>query len=214
ANLILQEVERVAADIHIVPDFGGLRYSGVRLGQMGEFTYLTTMSKPISGWGAFFKKSEDYLVAVIGLILMAPAMALIAAAIKLSSDGPIFFRQRRHGYNHKVIEVLKFRTMTCLDDGDKVVQATRNDQRITRVGAILRRTSLDELPQLINVLKGEMSIVGPRPHALAHNTYYDDLVEKYANRHRVKPGITGWAQVHGFRGETKNPEKMAQRIRC
>ena len=125
----------------------------------------------------------------------------------------MLFRQRRHGYNHKIIEVLKFRSMTCMDDGGQVVQATRKDPRITGVGRILRRTSLDELPQLINVLKGEMSIVGPRPHALAHNSYYGDIVENYANRHRVKPGITGWAQVHGFRGETENPEMMAQRIR-
>jgi putative colanic acid biosynthesis UDP-glucose lipid carrier transferase len=213
-NHILQEVERVPADIHIVPDLGDLRYSGIRLGHLGEMTYLTMTSKPITGWGAFFKKAEDYLVALIGLVLMAPAMVLIAAAIKLDSKGPVFFRQRRHGYNHRVIEVLKFRSMTCMDNGDQVEQATKNDRRITRVGRILRRTSLDEVPQLINVLKGEMSIVGPRPHALAHNSYYGDLVENYANRHRVKPGITGWAQVHGFRGETENPEKMAQRIRC
>jgi len=212
ANCILQEIQRVPADIHIVPDLGGLHYSGIRVGHMGEATYLTMMSKPITGWGAFFKKAEDYLIAVIGLILAAPAMALIAGAIKLDTPGPVFFRQRRHGYNHEVIEVLKFRSMKCMDDGDRVVQATRSDRRITRVGRILRRTSLDELPQLINVLKGEMSIVGPRPHALAHNSYYGDLVENYANRHRVKPGITGWAQVHGFRGETENPEKMAQRV--
>jgi Undecaprenyl-phosphate glucose phosphotransferase len=213
ASLILREVQKVPADIHIVPDFGGLDYSAIRLGQMGELAYLTTMSKPITGWGEFFKKVEDYTVAAVGLILMAPAMALIAAAIKLDSKGPVFFRQRRHGYNHKIIEVLKFRSMSCMDDGDKIVQATRGDRRVTRVGRILRSTSLDEVPQLINVLRGEMSIVGPRPHALAHNTYYGDLVENYANRHRVKPGITGWAQVHGFRGETGNPEMMAQRIR-
>lgn len=213
ANVILREVQKVSADIHVVPDLGGLHYSAIRLGQMGDLPYLTTTSKPITEWGAFFKKLEDYVVAAVGLVLLAPAMLLIAAAIKLDSKGPVFFRQRRHGYNHKVIEVLKFRSMTCFDDGDTVVQATRNDQRITRVGRILRRTSLDELPQLINVLKGEMSIVGPRPHALAHNTYYGDLVENYANRHRVKPGITGWAQVHGFRGETEHPEMMAQRIR-
>lgn len=212
ANHILQEVQRVPADIHIVPDWGGLPYPWIRLGHMGELTYVTMTSKPISGWGAFFKKTEDYLMAVIGLMLMAPAMAFIAAAIKLDSKGPIFFRQRRHGYNHKVIEVLKFRSMTCMDDGNQVVQATRGDWRVTRIGRMLRRTSLDELPQLINVLRGEMSIVGPRPHALAHNSHYGDLVENYANRHRVKPGITGWAQVHGFRGETENPEKMAQRI--
>lgn len=213
-NLILQEVQKVPADVHIVPDFGGLRFPTIRLGQIGELSYLTTASKPIAGWGAFFKKAGDYLLAAIGLILLAPAMACIAAAIKLETEGPVFFRQRRHGYNHRIIEVLKFRSMTSTDDGDKIEQATRNDRRVTKVGRILRRTSLDELPQLINVLKGEMSIVGPRPHALAHNSFYGTLVENYANRHRVKPGITGWAQVHGFRGETGNPDKMAQRVRC
>jgi putative colanic acid biosysnthesis UDP-glucose lipid carrier transferase len=212
-NLILREVQKVSADIHIVPDLGEMGFTGIRMGQLGKVTYLTTMSKPIAGWGAFFKKAEDYILASIGLFLLAPALACIALAIKLDSKGPVFFRQRRHGYNHQVIEVLKFRSMTTQDNGDNVVQAKRNDPRVTRVGRILRRTSLDELPQLINVLKGEMSIVGPRPHALAHNTYYGDLVENYANRHRVKPGITGWAQVHGFRGETDNPEMMAQRIR-
>src|SRR5262249_13170599 len=122
-------------------------------------------------------------------------------------------RQRRYGYNHRIIEVLKFRSMTVLEDGPAVTQATKNDKRVTKVGRFLRRTSLDELPQLVNVLRGEMSIFGPRPHALAHNTYYGDLIENYANRHRVKPGMTGWAQVHGFRGETTHPNMMAERVR-
>ncbi len=213
ANHILREVQKVPADIHIVPDFGGLRLSGLRFGQMGELTYVTTTSKPITGWGAFLKKAEDYVLAATALILLAPAMAVIAIAIKLDSKGPVFFRQRRHGYNHKVIKVLKFRSMTTMDDGQHVAQAARNDPRVTRVGRILRRMSLDELPQFWNVLRGDMSVVGPRPHALAHNTHYGDLIENYANRHRVKPGITGWAQVHGFRGETGDSEKMAQRIR-
>ncbi len=140
-------------------------------------------------------------------------MALIAIAIKLDSKGPVLFRQRRHGYNYRVVEVLKFRTMTVMEDGAQITQATKNDKRITRVGAFLRRTSLDELPQFWNVIRGDMSIVGPRPHAIAHNNYYDDLIENYANRHRVKPGITGWAQVHGFRGETATPDMMANRVR-
>jgi putative colanic acid biosysnthesis UDP-glucose lipid carrier transferase len=168
---------------------------------------------PISDWGAFHKKIEDYVIAAVGLFLALPVMLAIAVAIKLDSRGPVFFRQRRHGYNHRIIEVLKFRAMTVLEDGNVVSQATGGDKRVTKVGRVLRRTSLDELPQLINVLRGEMSIVGPRPHALAHNTHYEDLIENYANRHRVKPGITGWAQVHGYRGETKTPQKMAERIR-
>jgi putative colanic acid biosynthesis UDP-glucose lipid carrier transferase len=211
-EIILREVQRVSADIHIVPDFGGPSFSWIGHGQLGDLSYITTHSKPIVGWGAFLKRVEDYLLAFIALILLAPLMAVIAIVVKLDSKGPVFFRQRRHGYNHRIIEVIKFRSMTSLDDGNEIVQVKRGDQRVTRVGRILRRTSLDELPQLINVLRGEMSIVGPRPHALAHNTYYGSLIENYANRHRVKPGITGWAQVHGFRGETEDPEKMAQRI--
>ncbi len=213
ATLIMQEVQRLPADIHIVPDFGGVIFPKMDLGHMGDLAFITAISKPITGWGALFKSVEDYLLAAASLFLALPAMALIALAIKLDSKGPVFFRQRRHGCNHKVIGVLKFRTMTVMEDGDQVPQACKDDHRVTTVGRILRRTSLDELPQLINVLRGEMSIVGPRPHALAHNSYYGDLVENYANRHRVKPGITGWAQVHGFRGETQNPQQMAQRVR-
>jgi exopolysaccharide biosynthesis polyprenyl glycosylphosphotransferase len=156
---------------------------------------------------------EDIVVGGICLVAFLPAMVVIALAIKVDSEGPVLFRQRRHGYNHRVIEVLKFRTMRVLENGAVVRQATRNDSRVTRAGAFLRRTSLDELPQFLNVLRGEMSIVGPRPHALAHNSYYGTVIEKYSNRHRVKPGITGWAQVHGFRGETTDPSMMEKRVR-
>jgi hypothetical protein len=124
----------------------------------------------------------------------------------------VFFRQRRHGYNHRLIDVYKFRSMTVAENGDHVVQAKKNDARVTRVGKFLRRTSLDELPQLFNVLKGEMSLVGPRPHAVAHNQHYRERLQRYANRHCVKPGMTGWAQIHGFRGPTEDPEKMRKRV--
>ncbi len=210
---IVRQAQLVPADIRVLPDLGGADIQMMRLTQTGPFQLITTVSKPIAGWSVFAKMAEDLIIASLALILAAPAMALIALAIKYDSPGPVFFRQRRHGYNHQVIEVLKFRTMTVLDDGDVIKQATKNDRRVTRVGRILRRTSLDELPQLINVLRGEMSIVGPRPHALAHNTYYGELIENYANRHRVKPGITGWAQVHGCRGETQNDEMMAERVK-
>jgi putative colanic acid biosynthesis UDP-glucose lipid carrier transferase len=139
-------------------------------------------------------------------------MLLIAIAVKLDSPGPVFFRQRRYGLDGRQITVYKFRTMTVLEDGGEVRQATKDDERITRVGRILRRTSLDELPQFINVMQGRMSVVGPRPHAVAHNEIYRKLIDGYMVRHKVKPGVTGWAQVNGFRGETDTVEKMQQRI--
>ncbi len=210
---IMRQTQTLAADIHILPDLGDIQIPLIRLHRTGDLAFITAVSRPIEGWGVFQKRVEDFAVALIGLALAAPFMVLIALAIKLDSKGPIIFRQRRNGYNHCVVEVLKFRTMTVLEDGNSVSQAKRCDGRVTRVGWFLRRTSLDELPQLINVLRGDMSIVGPRPHALAHNSYYEDLVENYANRHRVKPGMTGWAQIHGFRGEIDHPQEMAERVR-
>jgi putative colanic acid biosynthesis UDP-glucose lipid carrier transferase len=138
-------------------------------------------------------------------------MAAIAAAIKISSPGPAIFRQRRYGFNQEPFRIYKFRSMSALEDGRKVVQATQNDLRVTRLGRFMRRTNLDELPQLINVLVGDMSLVGPRPHALAHDQSYEPSVTLYARRHNVKPGITGWAQVHGLRGEI-TPENLQARI--
>jgi putative colanic acid biosynthesis UDP-glucose lipid carrier transferase len=160
---------------------------------------------------------EDRVLAAAILVIILPLVLLIALAIKLDSRGPVIFRQKRYGFNNEVIEVLKFRSM-YVDRCDKavgaaVVQATKQDPRITRIGGILRRTSLDELPQFINVLMGTMSIVGPRPHAVSHNEQYARLIDEYLARHRVKPGITGWAQVNGLRGETETLEKMAQRVR-
>jgi putative colanic acid biosysnthesis UDP-glucose lipid carrier transferase len=209
---VMAQVQMLPVDVQVFPDFGGANISPQHIQKIGDASVITTVSKPITEWGAFLKRIEDFVIGTVCLVLALPAMVVIAIAVKLDSEGPIFFRQRRHGYNHRVIEVLKFRTMRVLEDGDSVRQATKNDSRITRVGSFLRRTSLDELPQFWNVIRGEMSVVGPRPHAIAHNTHYGKLIEKYANRHRVKPGITGWAQVHGFRGETTNPEMMAQRI--
>jgi putative colanic acid biosynthesis UDP-glucose lipid carrier transferase len=180
--------------------------------KIGNMNLLQVRIKPIGGWGFVLKSVLDFTLALIGLILLAPLFAIVAAAIKFDSPGPVFFRQRRHGYNEREIKVYKFRTMTVTEDGTDVKQAGRNDKRVTKVGRILRATSLDELPQLINVLKGEMSLVGPRPHALVHNDFYRTRVRSYANRHKVKPGITGLAQIHGLRGETDTPEKMEQRV--
>jgi putative colanic acid biosysnthesis UDP-glucose lipid carrier transferase len=212
-DLIIKGLRVLPIEVKVALDFGGVNHRPLELGHIGASSFVSVQRKPIKDWNVFLKATEDYILASLAFIAFLPAMVLIAFAIKLDSRGPIFFKQRRHGCNHKVIEVFKFRTMTVLEDGESVRQATKNDKRITRVGYFLRRTSLDELPQLINVLAGDMSLIGPRPHAIAHNDYYSGMLEDYSRRHRVKPGITGWAQVNGFRGETTEPELMAERVR-
>jgi putative colanic acid biosynthesis UDP-glucose lipid carrier transferase len=167
---------------------------------------------PFRGFNGVVKRASDVLLSLLILALISPLMAAIAVGVRLSSPGPILFRQRRYGVDGRKIVVYKFRTMTVAEDGDVVRQATRNDSRITRFGAFLRRTSLDELPQFINVLQGRMSVVGPRPHAVAHNEMYRKLIRGYMIRHKVRPGVTGLAQVNGWRGETETVEKMKGRI--
>lgn len=178
----------------------------------GQFV-LRLSDRPLTGWQGVLKAIEDKVFATILLLLAAPLMLVIAIAVKLSSPGPILFRQMRYGFNNKSFEVFKFRTMRMHAETDGFLpQATPGDPRITAVGAFLRRTSLDELPQLFNVLQGSMSLVGPRPHAVSHNDYYGGIINGYLGRHRVKPGITGWAQIHGLRGETRTLEEMKQRV--
>lgn len=174
-------------------------------------TDLVLMS-PFEGVGATVKRVEDVVLACGALALTALPMALIAAAVKGSSRGPALFVQTRYGLDGERIRVFKFRTMKVAEDGDDVRQATKRDPRVTRLGAFLRRTSLDELPQIFNVLRGDMSLVGPRPHAVAHNEKFKLLMPKYMLRHVVKPGITGWAQVNGCRGETDTLDKMIRRV--
>lgn len=183
-----------------------------RVAALGPVGLLTVKSRPLDGWGTVLKTVEDYVLGSIALVLALPVMALVAVAVKLDSPGPVLFRQRRRGLNGAVFEVLKFRTMRVLEDGGTVTQATRGDPRVTRVGRFLRASSLDELPQLINVLRGEMSLVGPRPHAVAHDDRYAEEIRRYPSRQQVKPGITGLAQVRGHRGETETPEKMQARV--
>jgi Undecaprenyl-phosphate glucose phosphotransferase len=169
---------------------------------------------PLTRLEQFSKRSVDVVGAAIALMALSPLMLLSAVAIKLDSAGPVLFRQRRNGFNTQPFVIFKFRTMTVMEDGSDVQQASRSDSRVTAIGRILRKTSTDELPQLFNVLRGDMSLVGPRPHALAHDSHYGDLLSDYAFRHHVKPGITGWAQVRGYRGETARVEQMKGRVDC
>ena len=169
---------------------------------------------PLSRAEQASKRLLDIVGALVGLVVFAPLMILSAIVVKLDSPGPVFFRQKRNGFNAKEFSIFKFRTMTVMEDGATVVQAKRFDPRFTRFGRLLRRSSIDEVPQLINVLMGDMSLVGPRPHALAHDSHYGRLLSEYAFRHHVKPGITGWAQVKGYRGETALVEQMKGRIDC
>ncbi|MCB1885809.1 MAG: undecaprenyl-phosphate glucose phosphotransferase [Geminicoccaceae bacterium] len=176
---------------------------------------LKVAERPLQGWGCVVKNVEDRVLALLLLVFFAPLMLLAAVAVRLDSPGPVLFRQKRYGFNNQIIEVLKFRTMRAeaAEDGlGAVAQARAGDGRITRVGRFLRRLSVDELPQLWNVLRGEMSLVGPRPHAVAHNEHYARVVDAYLGRHRVRPGITGWAQVNGLRGETDTLDKMRRRV--
>lgn len=180
--------------------------------RVGDLVLAEYQRGPFSLTERMLKRALDVAVAVVGLIMLSPAFLLVAVAIKLDSKGPVLFRQSRRGFGGKTFMILKFRSMTVSDNGAVIVQAKKDDQRVTRVGRILRRTSLDELPQLYNVLGGEMSIVGPRPHAVAHDDYYARFIEEYAWRHHAKPGLTGWAQVKGLRGETPHLDSMKARI--
>jgi putative colanic acid biosynthesis UDP-glucose lipid carrier transferase len=200
-------------DVVWIPDFSSMMLLNQSISQIEQFPAIYLNETPLSSHpaAALGKELFDRGLALAALIVLFPVMFAVAIAVKLSSPGPVFFRQPRHGCNGQVILVWKFRSMRVHDDTE-VKQATQNDSRITRVGAFIRRTSIDELPQLINVLRGEMAMVGPRPHAVAHNHYYGDKIIAYMARHRIKPGITGLAQISGLRGETETLEKMQKRI--
>ncbi len=210
---LLDELRDTTASIYFVPDQFVTDLIQGRMSAVVDIPVVAVCETPFVGINGLMKRSFDIAVSFAGLILLAPVLLAIAILVKMSSPGSIIFRQRRYGLDGQEIIVYKFRSMRVEEDGARVQQATRHDHRITPIGALLRKTSLDELPQLINVLQGRMSLVGPRPHAVAHNELYRKLIKGYMVRHKVRPGITGWAQVNGLRGETDTVDKMAARIR-
>jgi putative colanic acid biosynthesis UDP-glucose lipid carrier transferase len=210
---LLEELRDTTASIYYLPDIFVFDLIQARSISIDGIPALSMCETPLFGYRAIAKRATDVLISSVALVLAAPLMIAIAILVWLSSPGPIIFRQRRYGLNGEEIIVYKFRTMTVTEDGPTVVQATKSDPRTTRIGKFLRRYSLDELPQLINVLEGPMSLVGPRPHAVAHNELYRKLIKGYMVRHKVKPGITGLAQVNGLRGETQTVAQMEARVR-
>ena len=210
---ILNRCSDTTATVHIIPDFFIFNLLHARWQHVGNMQTLSIFDSPFDGFNLAIKRVEDLVIASIILILIILPMFFIGLAVKVTSKGPIIFKQKRYGLDGKEICIYKFRSMALVNKKiDNVVQATRFDARITPIGAFLRRTSLDELPQFINVIQGNMSIVGPRPHAVQHNEEYRSLIDGYMLRHKAKPGITGWAQINGWRGETDTLEKMEKRI--
>ncbi len=210
---ILHELRHETINVRFSPDISSLRLINHHVSTLLGMPVLNLRTSPMSGTNRLVKEMEDRCLALLFLVMASPLMMLIAFGVKLTSPGPVLFKQRRHGWDGKEIYVYKFRSMTVQASADdEVRQARRDDPRTTPFGAFLRRTSLDELPQLFNVLRGHMSLVGPRPHAIQHNEFYKEKIDSYMLRHKVKPGMTGWAQVNGFRGETDTLEKMRKRV--
>jgi len=209
---LMASLQNTTASLHFVPDVFGVNIIQGRLQDIGGIPVVGLTVTPFTGVNGLIKRLSDIVLASIILVLIAPLLLLIALGVRLSSPGPVIFRQHRTGLDGEIIKVYKFRSMRTMDNGAIVKQATKGDPRVTKFGAFLRRTSLDELPQFVNVLQGRMSIVGPRPHAVAHNEHYAKVVKAYMARHKVRPGITGWAQVNGLRGETDTLDKMARRV--
>ncbi|WP_137167947.1 undecaprenyl-phosphate glucose phosphotransferase [Salinimonas lutimaris] len=209
---ILEKCSDTTANVYLIPNFFMYSLLNSRWQSVGNVQALSIYDTPFQGANDVLKRIEDVVISSIILAFLAIPMLCIAAAVKVTSKGPAIFKQKRYGLDGKEITVYKFRSMSTQDNGSVVKQATKNDPRVTKIGAFLRRTSLDELPQFINVLQGRMSIVGPRPHAVAHNEEYRKLITGYMLRHKIRPGITGWAQVNGLRGETETVNKMAKRV--
>ncbi|UJP06229.1 MAG: undecaprenyl-phosphate glucose phosphotransferase [Nitrosomonas sp.] len=209
---LMDQLPDTTSSIYFLPDIYIFDLMQAHFDYIGDIPVVAMNESPFTGINGVVKSVSDFLLALLIVILISPILIFIALAVKFTSPGPIIFKQRRYGLNGEEIVVYKFRSMTVTEDGANIQQAKQNDQRLTRIGGFLRRTSLDELPQFFNVLQGRMSIVGPRPHAVAHNELYRKLIKGYMLRHKAKPGITGWAQVNGWRGETETLEKMKARI--
>ena len=209
---LVKELADSTASVYIVPDVFTYQLLHSRSDTIMGIPTISIYDSPLDGSNAIIKRIEDIVLSTLILILISPVLLCLAFAVKFTSKGPVFFKQNRYGIDGKPIKVWKFRSMNVMEDGAKVTQAIKNDKRFTPIGQFIRKTSLDELPQFLNVLQGQMSIVGPRPHAVAHNEEYRKLVDGYMLRHKVKPGITGWAQINGWRGETDTLDKMEKRI--
>lgn len=209
---LIDELQDTTASVYFLPDVYIFDLMQARFDNVGGMPVIAICETPFMGLNSTIKRASDVVLASLILLLLTPLLLVIAIAVRTGSPGPVIFRQRRYGLYGEEIIVYKFRSMTVMENDGVVTQAQKNDQRLTKIGGFLRRTSLDELPQFVNVLQGRMSIVGPRPHAVAHNEQYRKLIKGYMLRHKVKPGITGWAQVNGLRGETATLEKMEARI--
>jgi putative colanic acid biosynthesis UDP-glucose lipid carrier transferase len=209
---LLDDLRDSTASIYFVPDLFAFDLIQARLDEVNGIPVVAVRESPFRGIDGAIKRASDIVLASVILLLISPLLLALAIGVKLTSPGPIIFTQRRYGLDGEEIVVYKFRSMRVCEDGSEITQATRNDSRATPLGRFMRSTSFDELPQFINVLQGRMSIVGPRPHAVAHNELYRKLIDGYMLRHKVRPGITGWAQVNGFRGETESVEKMRKRV--
>lgn len=209
---LTDELQDTIASVYFLPDVSKFQLTPVGIGNVGGVRVIGICETPILGFNAAVKRASDIALAAIIILGMSPLMLSIAFAVRMSSRGPVIFRQLRYGLHGEEIVIYKFRSMKVQDNSPSIVQAKMNDQRLTPIGSFLRRSSLDELPQFLNVLQGRMSIVGPRPHAVAHNEEYRKQIKGYMLRHKVKPGITGWAQVNGLRGETATLDKMEARV--
>lgn len=209
---LMKELADTTASVYLVPDIFMFELLHARSDVIEGIPAISIYDSPLDGSNAIIKRVEDVVLSTIILVLISPVLFLLALTVKVTSKGSVFFKQTRYGIDGKAIKVWKFRSMTVMEDGTKVTQAKKNDSRLTPIGRFIRSTSLDELPQFINVLQGQMSIVGPRPHAVVHNEEYRAIINGYMLRHKVKPGITGWAQINGWRGETDTLEKMEKRI--